>query len=237
MQHIVIRREDYVVGTVEGPQVGVFTQTNEYRRPTPWDRISIGDIVWMKWSGGPIVAKSVVQGFRQLEGCSREELQETTKGTRLYKDVPYWESLIHKPSFNAVIIYVEHEEWLEEVIEPVARSYGNSWIVLGNDSTSGWLTSEGVIKPIELGVKSTKRGISAGLRFRILKRDGFTCWYCGATPQDNRVKLHVDHIKPRVEGGSNDEDNLVTACMDCNLGKGRTELDAKRRPFSINNTN
>ena len=32
----------------------------------------------MKWSGGPIVAKSVVQGFRQLSESSVEQLRETT---------------------------------------------------------------------------------------------------------------------------------------------------------------
>ena len=33
------------------------------------------------------------------------------------------------------------------------------------------------------------------------------------------VKLEVDHVHPRSKGGSDSEDNLVTACFDCNQGK------------------
>ena len=54
-------------------------------------------------------------------------------------------------------------------------------------------------------------------RFTILKRDNFTCFYCGRKPPE--VELQVDHIKPRADGGSNLAENLVTSCRDCNLGK------------------
>lgn len=60
------------------------------------------------------------------------------------------------------------------------------------------------------------------LRFEILKRDRFTCRYCGARP--GRTQLHVDHVKPRAEGGTNDPSNLVTACETCNSGKGAVPL-------------
>lgn len=60
--------------------------------------------------------------------------------------------------------------------------------------------------------------VGVKLRFQILERDSFRCQYCGRTPQDG-VKLHVDHVVPRSKGGSNDPENLVTACQDCNLGK------------------
>lgn len=55
------------------------------------------------------------------------------------------------------------------------------------------------------------------LRFRILKRDGFACRYCGA--KGNGVRLEVDHVHPRSRGGSDHPNNLVTACFDCNRGK------------------
>ena len=32
--------------------------------------------------------------------------------------------------------------------------------------------------------------------------------------------LEIDHVHPVAEGGTNDMDNLVTACWDCNRGKG-----------------
>lgn len=69
-----------------------------------------------------------------------------------------------------------------------------------------------------------KRGLRGARRFAILKRDGFRCRYCGATPEDG-VKLHVDHIKPVSSGGTNSPSNLGTACEQCNLGKSDTPLD------------
>ncbi len=57
------------------------------------------------------------------------------------------------------------------------------------------------------------------LRFKILQRDNFTCQYCGRTPQ-NGVKLQIDHIIPESKGGKFVEENLITSCEECNLGKG-----------------
>jgi len=60
----------------------------------------------------------------------------------------------------------------------------------------------------------------------LVQEDLSTCRYCGSTPQNDGMQLHVDHVKPRVAGGSNEESNLVTACMDRNLGKGKSILGA-----------
>ena len=75
---------------------------------------------------------------------------------------------------------------------------------------------------------SKRKAISKGLRFDIFRRDGFTCQYCGRQPSD--VVLEVDHITPVAEGGDNDQMNLVTACEDCNRGKGKKLLDRPQRP-------
>lgn len=59
------------------------------------------------------------------------------------------------------------------------------------------------------------------LRFEVLRRDNFTCVYCGAKAPD--TTLHVDHVVPESLGGLDEATNLVTACEDCNQGKaGRT---------------
>lgn len=79
----------------------------------------------------------------------------------------------------------------------------------------------------------TRKPISNKLRFEVFKRDDFTCQYCGAKAPD--AVLHVDHIHPVAEGGTNDITNLITACSDCNLGKGARllsengEMDKKRK--------
>jgi 5-methylcytosine-specific restriction endonuclease McrA len=56
------------------------------------------------------------------------------------------------------------------------------------------------------------------LRFVVLRRDEFTCQYCGRGVADGAV-LHLDHIYPKSKGGEWAEDNLITACLECNLGK------------------
>lgn len=64
----------------------------------------------------------------------------------------------------------------------------------------------------------------ATVRWCIFNRDDFRCQYCGRTAIEDHVKLHLDHIKPRTDGGGDDFENLVTACRDCNIGKMDTPL-------------
>lgn len=66
--------------------------------------------------------------------------------------------------------------------------------------------------------KPKRKQVGKKLRFDVFKRDGFVCQYCGAHPP--KVVLHVDHIDPVANGGTNHIDNLITACDCCNLGKG-----------------
>ena len=68
-----------------------------------------------------------------------------------------------------------------------------------------------------------RRGISKRIRFEVFKRDGFACQYCGKKAPD--VLLTVDHVSPVSKNGAHDILNFVTACEDCNSGKGARELD------------
>lgn len=70
------------------------------------------------------------------------------------------------------------------------------------------------------------RGISPQLRSEILERNGFTCQECGAGPGDpdpfnpaRKIRLHIDHIIPISQGGTDDRDNLRVLCSACNQGK------------------
>jgi hypothetical protein len=64
----------------------------------------------------------------------------------------------------------------------------------------------------------TRAPLSKKKRFDVFKRDGFTCVYCGQQPPT--VVLECDHIHPVSKGGNDEIDNLITACHDCNRGKG-----------------
>lgn len=80
------------------------------------------------------------------------------------------------------------------------------------------MVGEGV--QVRIGVK---------VRFEVFKRDRFTCTYCGGHPPD--VLLEVDHVIPKAAGGSDDIENLVTACADCNRGKSDRLLDEAGHPI------
>lgn len=69
---------------------------------------------------------------------------------------------------------------------------------------------------------TARKSISKKVRFEVFKRDLFTCQYCGSHPPS--VVLECDHINPVASGGGNDLENLITACFDCNRGKGDREL-------------
>jgi hypothetical protein len=73
-----------------------------------------------------------------------------------------------------------------------------------------------------------RKWISNRVRFEVLKRDDFSCHYCGAKPPD--VRLEVDHIQPVAKGGSNDDGNLVAACERCNCGKRDISLNERLPP-------
>jgi len=62
------------------------------------------------------------------------------------------------------------------------------------------------------------------IRERIFARDDYTCQYCG----ERGKKLECDHIHPVSKGGSNQDDNLATACFACNRSKRDKTLNEWR---------
>lgn len=50
------------------------------------------------------------------------------------------------------------------------------------------------------------------------RRNGTYCHYCGRFIIS--VKVTVDHVIPKINGGSNSKDNCVPACRECNYIKG-----------------
>lgn len=73
-------------------------------------------------------------------------------------------------------------------------------------------------------------------RRNVLERDRNTCQYCNT----KREQLTLDHVLPRSRGGGDTWENLVAACVRCNVKKGnRTPKEANmnlltkpRRPHS-----
>lgn len=77
----------------------------------------------------------------------------------------------------------------------------------------------------------SRKKISKRARFDVFKRDQFTCQYCGKTPPG--VVLEIDHIIAVASGGSGEHTNLITACFDCNRGKGAVPLSDRPSPLNL----
>ena len=56
--------------------------------------------------------------------------------------------------------------------------------------------------------------------YQIFERDGFKCHYCGKSPHLDNIVLTIDHIIPLILNGDDQENNLITACNNCNSLKG-----------------
>lgn len=67
----------------------------------------------------------------------------------------------------------------------------------------------------------------------VFERDNYICVYCcrklsqwvkgiGGLHYDPSCEPTLDHILPKSQGGKFTQDNLVTACQDCNVKKGST---------------
>ncbi len=100
--------------------------------------------------------------------------------------------------------------------------------VAESDVIESWKLRQSLKRRIKnfktLANKSVNRSrkVPPKMRFEVLKRDNYRCILCGITSGD--TQLHLDHITPVVKGGLNTKDYLVTLCIDCNLGKGKSDF-------------
>ena len=70
--------------------------------------------------------------------------------------------------------------------------------------------------------------MDARRRAQVRERAENRCEYCQLHQDDSPLAaLHIEHVIPRVHGGSDDLESLALACIDCNLHKGPnlTEFD------------
>jgi 5-methylcytosine-specific restriction endonuclease McrA len=82
-------------------------------------------------------------------------------------------------------------------------------------------------------VNVPRRGVAYSRR-AVLRRDGWTCVYCGAQPGDQRrgrtlvkADFTVDHVVSRSRGGRSVWTNTACACYSCNQRK------ADRTPHEV----
>lgn len=76
--------------------------------------------------------------------------------------------------------------------------------------------SDGTLAKVIL--RKTQRQIDSDIQWRVFKRDGYSCRYCG----NNNAPLTVDHLVCWESGGPSTEANMVASCKKCN--KTRSNL-------------
>lgn len=83
-------------------------------------------------------------------------------------------------------------------------------------------------------IPAIERSISPQLRTEILERNGYTCQLCGAGPGDpdsfdphRKVRLHIDHLVPISQGGTDQKDNLRVLCSSCNQGRSNIQTPSE----------
>jgi 5-methylcytosine-specific restriction endonuclease McrA len=76
---------------------------------------------------------------------------------------------------------------------------------------------------VKTGNQHGSKWIRPVKRLAIYIRDGFACAYCGRDLRGAaKDQVTLDHLRCRVNGGSNEASNLVTACLRCNSQRGDT---------------
>lgn len=129
---------------------------------------------------------------------------------------------------------------LAEVVDVEEGHYGaysfDSWRELSAMQASldhphhDWIRGVGYVlrAPRVVRLLACDRGPRQGLRFNrrnIFARDGNQCQYCGH--HFPLSELSLDHVMPRSRGGLTSWENIVCACVACNVRKGgRTPQEA-----------
>jgi hypothetical protein len=129
--------------------------------------------------------------------------------------------------WNADGVLPTDEKRLARIVRLPASKWRKVWPQLERfffKEGDGKLTSRHVKKWFSKNSVLGRMPLSAALRNTIFDRDGARCRYCGSM----EGPFHVDHVVSVKRGGSDDPENLVIACMACNLSKGSKSLQEWR---------
>lgn len=95
-------------------------------------------------------------------------------------------------------------------------------------------------KPPEKSPYKFSRKVSKRVRTAVLQRNGYRCKMCGVTSDgtmdnDRPAQLHIDHVKSRAHGGTDDMDNLRVLCSLCNEGAKHLMQEAPSGSWIVGN--
>src|SRR3989344_3854314 len=133
--HVVIRRPEFVAGSKTKPEVGVFVQTHSKHIPLNLKKLKPKQVVWMKWTSGPIVAKSKILSWHEgtIKNGDIKQARDLTIGTNLFGLDKYWSYVSRMDNCFFVVIRLCEEEWLDKLIYPKIKNNQSSWIYLDTE--------------------------------------------------------------------------------------------------------
>jgi hypothetical protein len=103
--------------------------------------------------------------------------------------------------------------------DTVLRRFG-SWkkALLKASDSANETAAAAEVAPAESPARGQERKpLSLRKRFFVMKRDHFSCVRCGASGVG--VRLEIGHRVAVARGGSDNLDNVVTLCFECNRGQ------------------
>lgn len=100
--------------------------------------------------------------------------------------------------------------WLYRMSDRPIRRYRTNWqrpnYMNGGITTTIEDSQTEVVEPVSYPATEHDQ-----VRLCVRRRDNYTCQHCGQT----EGSLHVHHVIPKAEGGTDDLDNLITLCVQC----------------------
>lgn len=105
----------------------------------------------------------------------------------------------------------EKEEWFREYVYRAYEKLGN----IGLGAFVALFYEDGYVYPERKRLSEYNPEEWKRRRKIVFERDDYTCAYCGK----RGGRLEVDHKTPFIIGGSDEVDNLITACVRCNRQK------------------
>ena len=131
-EYIVIRNPKYIAGTKEKPIFDFIIQRNKRSQPMNTDFLEPGQIVWLKWTSGPIVLKADIVDWKEgiVHDGNIDELKTLVRKITEFDNEEYWDIIKEDGTFNYILFYITNQILLEKPINTNERSHGSSWIVI-----------------------------------------------------------------------------------------------------------